>query len=169
MRPRRDETVVVSANWNDDTSATTTSASPPTASRRGRPMLPAATARRPDASSMAWTKVVTVVLPLVPVMATIGHRARRHASSTSPMTGAASSKREHGVTGGHPGAHDDLVDGAGQGRSGPASSGADTSSMPKLGRAWRRGRSPASSSAATTSAPSDSSRAAVARPLTPRP
>ncbi len=36
-------------------------------------MLPAAVARRPDASSIAAVRLVTVVFPLVPVIATIGH------------------------------------------------------------------------------------------------
>src|SRR4051794_34271962 len=75
--------VFVNCSWNDDTSATTTSTGCSTASTNGRPMLPAATARFPDSTSIAATNVVTVVLPLVPVMATIGIVARRAASSIS--------------------------------------------------------------------------------------
>ncbi len=44
-------------------------------------------ARTPDASSIAATSVVTVVLPFVPVTATIGTRARSAARSISLRTG----------------------------------------------------------------------------------
>ena len=49
-------------------------------------MLPAAVARRPDASSIAAVRLVTVVFPLVPVTATIGTRARSAARSISLRT-----------------------------------------------------------------------------------
>jgi hypothetical protein len=77
----------VYCSWNDDTSATTTSRSRVTASTSGRPMFPAATTRAPAASSISVTKVVTVVLPLVPVIATKGTLLRCHANSISLRTG----------------------------------------------------------------------------------
>ncbi len=84
----------VNCSWNDDTSATNTSQSKPAASMNGSPMLPAATATSPDSTSMAATRVVTVVFPLVPVTATSsgaapgGRRANRsHPSSSSECTG----------------------------------------------------------------------------------
>ncbi len=49
-------------------------------------MLPAATVRTPDASSIAAIIVVTVVFPFVPVTATIGTRARSAARSISLRT-----------------------------------------------------------------------------------
>ena len=51
------------------------------------PMLPPTSTRLPDASSMRPTSVVVVDLPLVPVIATIGPRSQRDASSSSPITG----------------------------------------------------------------------------------
>ncbi len=51
-------------------------------------MFPAATAVRPDSTTMAANRVVTVVLPLVPVTATSSVAGDdRHASSTSLNTG----------------------------------------------------------------------------------
>ena len=91
------------ASWNDDTSATMTPADA-NAGRRlrrcsGRPMLPAAIVRTPDASSIAAIIVVTVVFPFVPVTATIGTRARSAARSISlrtamPRADAASRSRD---------------------------------------------------------------------------
>ncbi len=49
-------------------------------------MFPAATARRPDASSIAAVRLVTVVFPFVPVTATIGAVARSAARSISLRT-----------------------------------------------------------------------------------
>ncbi len=50
-------------------------------------MLPAAIARRPEASSIAAVRLVTVVFPFVPVTATIGTRVRSPARSISLRTG----------------------------------------------------------------------------------
>src|SRR5579863_744521 len=65
---------LVYSNWNDETSTTRTPSLPremrPTASSRGYPTLPAATASLPEEASIATTNFVTVVLPLVPVIAT---------------------------------------------------------------------------------------------------
>ncbi len=56
-------------------------------------MLPAATAVTPDASSMSAVRVVTVVLPLVPVIATTGRFPTcRQAYSTSLHTGTPPSR-----------------------------------------------------------------------------
>ena len=82
----RGRNVSANASWNDDTSATSTSASSSTASSSVRPMFPAATARRPDASSIAAVRLVTVVFPFVPVTATIGAAARSAARSISLRT-----------------------------------------------------------------------------------
>ncbi len=49
-------------------------------------MLPPTITRLPDASSIRPTRVVVVDFPFVPVMATIGPRSQRDASSSSPMT-----------------------------------------------------------------------------------
>ena len=56
------------------------------ASTSGMSVFPAATARFPLATSMSVTSVVTVVFPLVPVMATIGIVDQRAASSNSVHT-----------------------------------------------------------------------------------
>ena len=58
-----------------------------TTSSSGRPMLPAATARTPDASSIAVMSVVTVLLPFVPVTATTGTRAASIPRSITPGNG----------------------------------------------------------------------------------
>ena len=58
----------------------------PTRSSTGSPTLPAARARSPAASRPASTSRVTVLLPFVPVTATIGTESARDASSTSPHT-----------------------------------------------------------------------------------
>jgi len=50
-------------------------------------MLPPTRTRRPAASSIRPTSVVVVDFPFVPVMATMGPRSHRVASSSSPMTG----------------------------------------------------------------------------------
>src|SRR5580658_10310598 len=66
--------LLVYSSWNDDTSATRTPGAPGesrlTASSNGYPTLPAATACLPEEPSIAVTSLVTVVLPLVPVIAT---------------------------------------------------------------------------------------------------
>ena len=49
-------------------------------------MLPPTSTRRPEASSIRPTRVVVVDFPFVPVMATIGPRSQRAASSSSPIT-----------------------------------------------------------------------------------
>ena len=50
-------------------------------------MLPPTSTRRPAASSIRPTSVVVVDFPFVPVIATIGPRSQRDASSSSPITG----------------------------------------------------------------------------------
>ena len=152
----------VRASWNDDTSATTTSASPPTASSSGSADVAGRHGPAPRGLEHGRTRVVTVVLPLVPVTATIGHRARRHASSTSPTTGTPASQREHRVAGGHAGLTTISSTRARQGaerRRRRAPRPARRRARPRRAAAAR----PASSSTATTSCPSASSRAAVAR------
>ena len=109
---------VVSSSWNDDTSATTTSTgSSHAASSSGRPMLPAAIARTPDAVSISAISVVTVVFPLVPVTATsrgasARPRSRSAARSISDRTGdpAAASRTMAGWSG-HARARHDQVGG----------------------------------------------------------
>ena len=57
------------------------------ASTSGTSVLPTAIARRPEASNMAVTMVVTVVLPSVPVTATTGRSSHAAARSNSLSTG----------------------------------------------------------------------------------
>jgi hypothetical protein len=59
-------------SWKLDTSTTIRSGVDPTRSVRAVPILPAAAAPTPDASSIPAIRVVTVVFPFVPVTATIG-------------------------------------------------------------------------------------------------
>ena len=75
------------------------------ASTSGVSVLPHATARRPDATSISVTMVVTVVLPSVPVMATIGRSSQRAARSNSDSTGtpARSAATKAGWRSGTPG------------------------------------------------------------------
>ena len=66
-----------------------------TASTKGSPTLPAATARAPVAISIASSICTVVVLPFVPVtpsQGTSGLRSRQ-ASSTSPHTGSPGRRR----------------------------------------------------------------------------
>ncbi len=53
----------------------------------GSPIFPPMKTDQPEASSIRATSSVVVVLPLVPVMATIGRSRKRAASSISPITG----------------------------------------------------------------------------------
>ena len=55
-------------------------------------MLPDAIVRLPPATSKASTNSVVVVLPFVPVMATIGHWQKRYATSISPNIGNPASR-----------------------------------------------------------------------------
>ena len=79
----------------------------------GKPMLPPTSTRRPAASSMRPTSVVVVDFPLVPVMATIGPRSQREASSSSPITGtpAAFARADLRKIDRHAGAEHDQVGG----------------------------------------------------------
>ena len=62
-------------------------ASVPAASIVGRPKLPPMNTGRPRRRLISPIKLVTVLLPLVPVIATIGASMKRAASSTSLTTG----------------------------------------------------------------------------------
>ena len=67
--------VVVNASWNDDTSATTTSTSSSDGVEQRAPDVAGRDrARSPTRASIAAVSVVTVVLPFVPVTATIAAR-----------------------------------------------------------------------------------------------
>ena len=76
----------VKARRKVEHSTTNTSTSRSMASTSGTSVLPAATARRPLASSMAVASRVVVVLPSVPVTATIG-RGRRHGPAPTRRPG----------------------------------------------------------------------------------
>ena len=66
----------------------------PGSSESARPTLPATSTGTPPARSMAPHSSVVVVLPLVPVMPTIGFCNIRDASSTSLHTGTPSARAE---------------------------------------------------------------------------
>src|SRR5690606_24268238 len=75
-------------SWKLETSTTATCQSPSTASASGVPMLHTATAEIPDSCSIRAQRLVTVVLPLVPVTATAGRSQRaRHEYTISLQTG----------------------------------------------------------------------------------
>lgn len=86
----------VVSNWKLDSSNTYSSgarsSSAPASSRShssnaGVPRLPPTAARTPARSVIAPNRVVTVLLPLEPVMAAIGARVSRASNSMSPQTG----------------------------------------------------------------------------------
>src|SRR3989338_1996891 len=62
-------------------------ASPATTAENGSPRLPHATADRPPARSTSAMRVTAVLLPLVPVTATMAARQNRKANSISLITG----------------------------------------------------------------------------------
>ena len=73
----------------------------PTASASGSPRLPPTNVGRPVARSISPTSVVTVDLPLVPVMATMVAETNCDASSSSPVisTPAARAAASSGISG----------------------------------------------------------------------
>ena len=81
--------VSMESSWKLLTSTTATSKSSFSRSRltRGLPMLPPTKTRWPLWLIMSPTSSVVVVLPLVPLMATIGSLRKRLASSSSPIIG----------------------------------------------------------------------------------
>ena len=95
--PASARNVSVWASRKLEHSTTNTSTSMSSASTSGSSVLPAATARRPLASSMAVAIIVVVVLPSVPVTPTIGRGppgrscSQRYASSSSLRTGTPAS------------------------------------------------------------------------------
>ena len=76
------------ASWKLESSATNHAPSRrrTSSSVQSLPMLPTETASVPAERSIAVTREVVVVLPLVPVMATQRSGLSRHANSGSPMT-----------------------------------------------------------------------------------
>src|SRR3954471_19127480 len=135
-------------------------------------MLPAATAAVPDAVSMAVTRPVTVVLPLVPVMATIGRSVQRDASSTSPTSGTPRSRAivNTGCRGGTPGLGT-TSSALWTSTASVDASGLVITSTPSGASSARRARTASlgESSTATTSYPRSVRARATAAPLTPRP
>ena len=97
----------IDSSWNDETSATTQSpGSADVVSRiSALPMLPPTCTVLPAAANSAPTSAVVVVLPFVPVTATIGALHRRYATSTSLNTGIAGActRRTSGLLSGMPG------------------------------------------------------------------
>src|SRR6266849_6508302 len=74
------------SSWKLDTSTTAISGARSTAATSGVPRLPPVKVRRPARSSARPTRLVVVLLPLVPVMATSGHGSSPKASSISLST-----------------------------------------------------------------------------------
>src|SRR4029453_5530381 len=136
-----------------------------TASIRGSPTLPAATAWTPEAVSMAAASSGVVVLPLVPVTPTRGMVATRGASSISLQTGipAARAAWMSGWASGRPGATTSRA----RPSSSPGPAGPRSVLTPKAASS-PTSRSGASSQA-TTSAPASARWRAAARPERPSP
>ena len=95
------------SNWKLLTSSTSRSAASCPARREttGVPILPPTRVFRPEAVSSSPSRVVVVVLPLVPLTARSGRRMKGAATSSSPTTGrpAARAAMSQGSSGGTPG------------------------------------------------------------------
>ena len=105
---RRGDGTTRSAQLEEETSATATAAWPAvTVAISGEPMLPEASRARPEATSIAVTRSVTVVLPFVPVTATTGMGEIRQASSISETSRSAATSENTGCARRNAGRDDD--------------------------------------------------------------
>ncbi len=86
-QPTRGRRRSTHSSWKLETSATAISGAWSSALMSGVPRLPPMKVRRPARSRARPTRLVVVLLPFVPVMATSGQARRRKASSISLQTG----------------------------------------------------------------------------------
>ena len=84
----------VVSSWKLDSSSTYSSHSSSNSINAGRPILPPTPTLTPAAFAISPTSVVTVLLPLEPVIATIGACASRQNSSISPTISIPASAAE---------------------------------------------------------------------------